>query len=107
MSREFQDYYENLYDGEEFEIPNNILHLGCCDCGGIHMIDFRIERGKLFASVQKDKIATRKMRATGTCNLQDRYGHEDYIMIKLRDHNGKLIKRKSRTLEPVDWEDSE
>jgi hypothetical protein len=35
--------YKQRYDGEGFVVPlNKVYRLGCCDCGLVHEMDFRI-----------------------------------------------------------------
>lgn len=43
------------YDGEWFPAPH---FLGCCDCGLVHTVDFRIRDGKLQMRVFRDPEGT-------------------------------------------------
>ena len=79
----YSDYFEDLYDGDEFEIENHGLSLGCCDCGSVHTLTLKVKKGRIFATVQKNDKATKKFRDAGDIHLLNPNGHEGYILVKL------------------------
>ncbi len=54
--------YVQRYDGDEFEIRWKGHKIQCCDCGLVHVLNFRVIKGKLFVHVTMDKRATAASR---------------------------------------------
>ena len=51
-----------VYDGRWYRLGNVELH-ECCDCGLVHRVDHRLERGMIFERWRVDRLETRRARA--------------------------------------------
>lgn len=55
--------FEQAYDNEWFELPDNTLRQMCCSCGLVHDWTFKgAKKGDLKAKVSVDRRATRYAR---------------------------------------------
>jgi len=48
-------------DGQEFEV-NRKHYIKCCDCGLVHLLRFRIKKGRLFITAFRDNRKTGQAR---------------------------------------------
>jgi len=58
--------YQQIYAGEWFPVPRREYRQACCDCGLVHVIDFRLRKRAIELRVRVDK------RATGQYRRQER-----------------------------------
>jgi hypothetical protein len=54
--------YEDVIPGEWFPVPGKKLILACCDCGLVHIVDFKFKDGKLFMRMDRDEGRTKRLR---------------------------------------------
>ncbi len=54
--------YYAVQDGEWFEPAQKNHIMGCCDCGLVHKVDFRIYKGKVQMRAFRDKKRTSNRR---------------------------------------------
>ena len=57
--------WENMeyISGKWLRLPTQSICAGCCDCGLVHNMWFRIRKGKLEIFVERDEKATKILRA--------------------------------------------
>lgn len=53
---------EQIQDGEWFEPAMKNHKLGCCDCGLVHRVDFRVRDGKVQMRAVRARNYTAKQR---------------------------------------------
>lgn len=53
--------YEQVIDGEWIRPVRKGYKMRCCDCGLVHLVDFRVVNGRIELRASRDK------RATGQC----------------------------------------
>lgn len=55
--------YETVHDGQWFEPkPQRGHRMRCCDCGLVHVFNFRVRHGKVQLQPRRDKRATAAAR---------------------------------------------
>lgn len=54
--------YEQIWDGEWFDLPNQ-MDLACCDCGLVHKLYARRRKGKTQIRMDRHGPATGGIRA--------------------------------------------
>lgn len=55
--------YRQEYDDEWFDLPTFPIHkISCCDCGKVHLIEFRKVKGRWQMKAVTDKRATAQRR---------------------------------------------
>lgn len=58
--------YEQVTDGDWVEpTPQRGHKMKCCDCGLIHVMDFRVRKGRVQFRPRRDKRATAAARRKG------------------------------------------
>ena len=65
--------YQQLTDGEEFEINigDGLLHK-CCDCGLVHRINIKLKKDKIGLTFFREDGRTRAVRAAQKRSTNDR-----------------------------------
>ncbi len=53
---------EQVYDGQWFQPVKRGWQMGCCDCGLVHRVNFRIKHGKIQMQTYRDKKLTAAYR---------------------------------------------
>jgi hypothetical protein len=54
--------YHRQQDGEWVRPVRRGYRLGCCDCGLVHVVDFRVYRGQVHFRAVRNRRATAQMR---------------------------------------------
>jgi hypothetical protein len=54
--------YEQVHTGEWLSYSRKNQRIRCCDCGLVHVYDFRVHKGKLEIRVFVDRRATGQIR---------------------------------------------
>jgi hypothetical protein len=54
--------YQQRLDGEWVEVVERKARVGCCDCGLVHDLEFKIARGKLYFRAFRNERATAQKR---------------------------------------------
>jgi hypothetical protein len=55
--------YRQRVDGEEIEVQSHGLHkIACCDCGLVHLLEFRVEGSVITFKATRDNRATAQRR---------------------------------------------
>lgn len=64
MSRKTaKETYEQVYDGEPFELPlNKQWHLACCHCGLVHDVKIEAVGDQFRMTVRQNKTRTKRLR---------------------------------------------
>ena len=62
--------YHTLADGEWIRPVRNGFRERCCDCGLVHIVDYRVTDGVLEFRVRRDQRATTKARRNGAVKLK-------------------------------------
>lgn len=54
--------YEQTWEGEWFRPKQRGYRMGCCDCGLVHVVNFRVRDGKVEMQVYRHARATAAKR---------------------------------------------
>lgn len=57
--------YTQVYDGEWIQPTRYGYKLACCDCGLVHIVNFRTKNGKIQLQPSRDRRATAAKRREG------------------------------------------
>ncbi len=78
--------YDQIYDGEwcTWNLRRNKLQ--CCDCGLVHVVDYRVRDGKVESRFERDERATQAVRR-----------NRGIRVVKGRKRNENKRRRKNRS----------
>jgi hypothetical protein len=54
--------YEIVIDGDWMHLPRRGMHLACCDCGLVHDLAAKVEKGRILIRVVRHNRATAALR---------------------------------------------
>ena len=65
--------YDNKKDGEWSKVIGRNHKIMCCDCGLVHLLDFRIKKGKIEFRGFRDNRATGQARRHRNIKVTKKY----------------------------------
>lgn len=54
--------YYQVTDGQWMEVPKHNFHMQCCDCGLVHVMNFKTSKGKVYVQAYRDNRSTGQVR---------------------------------------------
>lgn len=61
--------YKQVYENEWVQPVMKGYKMGCCDCGLVHVLDFRIYKGRIQFKARRNNRATGQHRRWKTINI--------------------------------------